>query len=79
MKKVYAFDKKDYTVEVNKKSNRTSQKKSSKEVKSPSSKPTTSDSDRAYFKSKKARLPKEQEEESEKETFIKKYGEVLEI
>ena len=69
-----------------KRSNRTSLKseKSSKEVKSPSTttsngsthKSTTSDSDRAYFKSNKPKLPKELEEESEKEKFMKKYGEV---
>ena len=64
--------------QIHKKSNRTSLKseKSSKQVKSPSSIPTTSDSDRAYFKSKKPKLPKKVEEESEKERFMKKYGEV---
>ena len=69
-------------------SNRISPKseKHSKEVKSPkiptlgnTTKSTTSDSDRAYFKSRKPKIPKEIEEATEKEKFMKKYGEVLEI
>lgn len=58
------------------KSNRNSpkSKNSSKEVKGPSLKSTKPDSDRAYFKSSKPKLPKETEEESEKEKFMKIYG-----
>ena len=62
--------------------NRTSPKseKSSKEVKSPSAttlngsthKPTTPDSDRAYFKSNKPKLPKELEEETRRKRFMEK-------
>lgn len=76
---------------IRQKSNRTSPKseKSSRKVNSPSTtttngsthKPTTSNSNGAkYFKhNKKAKLPKEIEEHSEKEKFMKKYGEVMEI
>ena len=71
--------------QIRQKFNRTLPKcTSSKLIKSPNltpknskSKPTTPNSDGAYFTRNKPRLPKEIEEESEKEKFIKKFGGVI--
>ena len=73
--------------QIRQESNRTSRKPKcsrdiSERIKSPNlkhkyskSKPTTPNSNGAskYFKSKKPKLPKEVEEESEKEKFLKKH------
>lgn len=53
--------------------------KISKQIKSPTELPNETNSKGAYFKHKKAKLPDEIEEETEKDKFIKKWGNRLEI
>ena len=85
MKKVYGFDKNDYTVEVNKKSNRNSPKseKSSSKIKTPLTsfskrdKPTKPNSNGGYFNNKKAKMPEDAEVEARIKRFLEKEDEYL--